>query len=200
MMSARVLKHTHQTGRFYRASERAFEAVIAFYGRTLQVILRHQTATLLVAAGTLVLTTYQFIEIPKGFFPIQDTGIIQGVSEAPQAISFHAMSERQQRLAAIILKDPAVESISSFIGIDGTNLTLNSGRIQINLKPLEERRIDVPRRDRAPPTGTGESMVSPVHATRTGSVRRRPRQLHAISADSRRSEYGRAERLCAAHG
>ena len=142
MMSARVLKHTHQTGRFYRASERAFEAVIAFYGRTLQVILRHQTATLLVAAGTVVLTTYQFIEIPKGFFPIQDTGIIQGVSEAPQAISFPAMSERQQRLAAIILKDPAVESISSFIGIDGTNLTLNSGRIQINLKPLEERRIN----------------------------------------------------------
>jgi multidrug efflux pump len=188
MMSARVLKHTHQTGRFYRASERAFEAVIAFYGRTLQVILRHQTATLLVAAGTLVLTTYQFMEIPKGFFPIQDTGIIQGVSEAPKAISFPAMSERQQRLAAIILKDPEVESISSFIGIDGTNLTLNSGRIRSTGSRWRSAR-STPAMDSPPPTGTGESRWhQPVHATRTGSIRRRPSQPHALQL-TRRSEY-----------
>ena len=201
MMSARVLKHTHQTGRFYRASERAFEAVIAFYGRTLQVILRHQTATLLVAAGTLVLTTYQFIEIPKGFFPIQDTGIIQGVSEAPQAISFPAMSERQQRLAAIILKDPAVESISSFIGIDGTNLTLNSGRIQINLKPLEQRRInasDVIRRlqpELAKVDGINLFMQPVQDLSVEDRVSRTQFQLTLEDPNTRG-----AERLCAAHG
>ncbi len=144
MMSARLLKHVppSRQGRFYQASERAFTAVIAFYGRTLQFVLRHQTVTLLVAAGTLLLTVYQFVEIPKGFFPIQDTGVIQGVSEAAQTISFPAMAERQQQLARIILQDPAVESLSSFIGIDGTNLTLNSGRILINLKPLGRRNIN----------------------------------------------------------
>jgi multidrug efflux pump len=151
MMCARILKHTpeEKQGRFFRASERAFDAVIAFYGRTLQWVLRHQTSTLLVAVGTLVLTILMFIRIPKGFFPIQDTGVIQGVSEAAQTISFKAMAERQQQLARVVLKDPAVDSLSSFIGIDGTNTTLNSGRILINLKPLEERRItasDVIRR------------------------------------------------------
>ena len=123
----------------YRASERAFEAVIAFYGNTLQWVLRWQTATLLVAAGTLALTVWLFVRIPKGFFPIQDTGVIQGVSEAAQTISFPEMSRRQQAASQVILKDPAVASLSSFIGIDGTNTTLNSGRILINLKPLEER-------------------------------------------------------------
>jgi multidrug efflux pump len=151
MMCARLLKYTppEQQGRFYRASEKAFDAVIAFYGRTLQVILRAQTLTLLVAVATLAATILMFIWIPKGFFPIQDTGVIQGISEAGQTISFRAMAERQRELSRIILKDPAVESLSSFIGIDGTNTTLNSGRIQINLKPLEERRIastDVIRR------------------------------------------------------
>ena len=145
MMCARLLKHTppEKQGRFYRASEKAFDAVIAFYGKTLQVILRAQTLTLLVAVGTLAVTILMFLWIPKGFFPIQDTGVIQGVSEAGQTISFDAMAERQRALARVILKDPAVESLSSFIGIDGTNTTLNSGRIQINLKPLEERKINV---------------------------------------------------------
>jgi multidrug efflux pump len=151
MMSARLLKHKspEQQGRMYRASERAFEAVIAVYGRMLRVVLRWQTVTLLVALATFVLTAYQFYTIPKGFFPIQDTGVIQGVSEAAQTVSFPEMSTLQQKLTKVILTDPAVDNLSSFIGIDGTNTTLNSGRILINLKPLEERRIaatDVIRR------------------------------------------------------
>jgi multidrug efflux pump len=143
MMCAKLLKHRlgSQQGRFYRASEYAFEAVIAFYGKTLQWVLRYQTLTLLVAVGTLALTIVMFIYIPKGFFPIQDTGVIQGISEAAQTTSFREMSDRQQALTKVILEDPAVDSLSSFIGIDGTNTTLNSGRIQINLKPLEERKI-----------------------------------------------------------
>jgi multidrug efflux pump len=143
MMCARLLKHKPeaQQGRFYRASERVFESVIAFYGRTLEVILRHQFATLLLTIGTLVATIYLFIIVPKGFFPVQDTGVILGISEAPQTVSFASMATRQQQLVDILLKDPAVESLSSFIGVDGTNTTLNSGRIQINLKPLEQRKI-----------------------------------------------------------
>src|SRR6202030_1196200 len=123
-------------------SERTFQRIIAFYGRTLEVVMRHQPATLVVAVATLVLTILLYLVIPKGFFPVQDTGVILGVSEAPQSISFAAMADRQQALAAVILADPAVESLSSFIGIDGTNTTLNSGRIQINLKPLADRGID----------------------------------------------------------
>jgi multidrug efflux pump len=144
MMCSRLLKHTpeHQQGHFYAASERAFNSVIEFYGRTLRWVLRFQPVTLLVAAGTLALTIVLFLIVPKGFFPIQDTGVIQGISEASEAVSFSQMSERQQALANIILKDPAVESLSSFIGIDGANATLNSGRILINLKPLEQRKID----------------------------------------------------------
>jgi multidrug efflux pump len=144
MMCAKLLRHKadEQRGRFYEASERAFQRVIAFYGRTLQWVLQRQTATLLVALGTLILTIILYVLIPKGFFPVQDTGVIQGISEAPQSISFDAMSQRQQALARVILKDPAVQSLSSFIGVDGTNTTLNSGRIQINLKPLEERKIN----------------------------------------------------------
>jgi multidrug efflux pump len=141
MMSSRLLKskgEQHQ-GRFYKWSERQYERVIQGYGRTLQWVLGHQTATLLVTAGTLVLTILLYIVVPKGFFPVQDTGVILGISEAPQNISFAAMSDRQQQLARVILKDPDVLSLSSFIGIDGTNLTMNSGRIQINLKPRDER-------------------------------------------------------------
>jgi len=151
MMCAKLLKHKPeaQQGRLFRASERAFESMIALYGTILRFVLRWQTATLLVAAGTLAFTVYQFYTIPKGFFPIQDTGVIQGVSEAAQTISFPEMASLQQRLTKVILKDPAVENLSSFIGIDGTNTTLNSGRILINLKPLEQRKIsasDVIRR------------------------------------------------------
>jgi len=150
-MCARLLKHTpeEQQGRFYQASGRAFDKIIAFYGRTLQVVLRFQTTTLLVAAATLVLTILLYFVVPKGFFPIQDTGVIQGISEAAQTVSFPEMSELQRKLADVILQDPAVESLSSFIGIDGTNTTLNSGRILINLKPLDQRRIsasDIVRR------------------------------------------------------
>jgi multidrug efflux pump len=151
MMCAKLLKHKdeREEGRLFRASERAFEKIIEFYGRTLRVILRFQTITLLVALATLAVTILLYIYIPKGFFPIQDTGVIQGVSESAQTISFQEMSDRQQALGHVILQDPAVESLSSFIGIDGTNETLNSGRIQINLKPLDQRKIsasDVIRR------------------------------------------------------
>ncbi|WP_026853059.1 MdtB/MuxB family multidrug efflux RND transporter permease subunit [Geothrix fermentans] len=141
MMCAKLLKHTpaSEQGRFYQSSERVFQRVIAFYGRTLTWVLKHQTGTLVVALATLASTVLLYLAIPKGFFPVQDTGVLLGISEAPQTVSFPAMAERQQALAAEILKDPAVESLSSFIGIDGTNTTLNSGRIQINLKPLEER-------------------------------------------------------------
>jgi multidrug efflux pump len=143
MMCSKLLKHKPEAsqGRFYRASERAFNAVIAFYGKTLKWVLGWQLATLIVAAATLGLTIFLFFVIPKGFFPIQDTGVIQGVSEAAQSVSFPEMSSQQQRLTKIILQDPAVDNLSSFIGIDGTNTTLNSGRILINLKPLAARKI-----------------------------------------------------------
>ncbi|HXM08341.1 MAG TPA: efflux RND transporter permease subunit [Terriglobales bacterium] len=151
MMSARILRHEpkEQQGRIYQASERVFERMIAFYGRTLKVVLEYQTITLFVALGTLVLTVFLYIVIPKGFFPVQDTGVIQGISQASQTISFTAMSEKQQELAKVILQDPAVQSLSSFIGADGTNTTLNSGRMSINLKPLSDRDLsasDVIRR------------------------------------------------------
>jgi multidrug efflux pump len=141
MMCSRILRHNpeSQQTRFYRASEHLFNSMIAFYGRTLRVVLRYQTTTLLIALGTLVLTVFLYIVIPKGFFPVQDTGVIQGISQAPPAVSFEAMKEKQQALAKIILQDPAVESVASFIGVDGINTTLNSGRISINLKPLDER-------------------------------------------------------------
>ena len=144
MMCARILRHTpkEQQGRFYKASERVFENMIAFYGRTLKFVLGYQTITLLVAAATLVLTIVLYIVIPKGFFPTQDTGEIQGISQAPATISFAAMEQKQQQLAHIILQDPAVESLSSFIGADGTNTTLNSGRMSINLKPVGTRNLN----------------------------------------------------------
>jgi multidrug efflux pump len=141
MMSARLLRPPSEQGRFYAASERFFRSMIEGYARTLRWVLDHQTATLWVAIGTLAATVFLYRIVPKGFFPVQDTGVILGVSEAPPTVSFAAMSERQQRLAAAILRDPAVESLSSFIGVDGVNTTLNVGRIQINLKPLEERGV-----------------------------------------------------------
>ena len=141
MLCAKLLRHKKdaEEGRFYKASEKVFEKTIAFYGKTLTWVLRYRTATLLVAAGTLVVTILLYIAIPKGFFPVQDTGQIQGVSEADQSVSFSQMSRLQQRLADAILKDPAVQSLSSFIGVDGTNTTLNAGRIQINLKSIAQR-------------------------------------------------------------
>jgi multidrug efflux pump len=141
MMSAKLLKREDPSrqGKLYKATGRFFERMIAFYGRTLQVILRHQTVTLIVTVGTLLLTFLLYYYIPKGFFPVQDTGVILGISEAPQSISFSAMAQGQQALAAVILKDPDVVSLSSFIGVDGTNATPNSGRIQINLKARDKR-------------------------------------------------------------
>ncbi|HCU17523.1 MdtB family multidrug transporter [Hafnia paralvei ATCC 29927] len=141
MMCARMLSHEslRKQNRFSRASERFFERVIAKYGEWLKVVLNHPMLTLGVALSTLVLTVLLYIFIPKGFFPIQDNGLIQGTVQAPQSVSFSEMAQRQQKLAAEILKDPDVASLSSFIGVDGTNATLNSGRLQINLKPLDER-------------------------------------------------------------
>jgi multidrug efflux pump len=143
MMCSRILKDKSvaQQSRFYHWSEKVFNNIIAWYGRTLQVVLRHRFITLLVTIGTLVGTILLFVVIPKGFFPVQDTGVILGISEAPETVSFTSMAQRQQQLVDILLKDPAVDNISSFIGVDGTNTTLNSGRIQINLKPLDVRKI-----------------------------------------------------------
>ena len=143
MMCAKLLRHTpeEKQSRFYHASGAFYERVIERYGVWLTWVLERQTATLLVAIGTLVFTVVLYIIVPKGFFPLQDTGVIQGISEAPQSISFPAMAARQQELAKVILKDPDVENLSSFIGVDGVNTTLNSGRIQINLKPHDQRNV-----------------------------------------------------------
>jgi multidrug efflux pump len=143
MMCSRLLrqKSDEKQGRFYLASERVFEKIIEWYGVTLTWVLQFRWLTLLVAASTLVFTIWLYVVVPKGFFPVQDTGVIQGISEASQRISFSAMAGKQEELARVILKDPAVASLSSFIGVDGSNTTLNSGRIQINLKPLDERHV-----------------------------------------------------------
>jgi multidrug efflux pump len=144
MMCAKLLKHKPESeqGRLFHWSETVFNSIINGYARTLDVVLRHQPLTLFVAIITLGLTLYLYIILPKGFFPVQDTGVILGISEAPQTISFGAMADRQQALARAILQDTDdVDNLSSFIGVDGTNTTLNSGRIQINLKPIEQRKI-----------------------------------------------------------
>src|SRR5581483_10218395 len=145
MMSARLLRHVpeERRSRLHQASERVFERAIQAYGRTLRRVLDHQPATLAVTIAVLLLTIVLYVVVPKGFFPVQDTGLILGISEAPQSISFQAMAERQQALVRAISKDPAVASVSSFVGIDGTNTTLNNGRIQIALKALAERRDGV---------------------------------------------------------
>ncbi len=141
MMSSKLLRHVKESDRgwFYRKSEAFFEWVIARYGIVLRWVLRHQFATLMVTLGTLVLTVVLYIVVPKGFFPVQDTGQILGVSEASEDVSFEAMAQRQQQLVNVILQDPDVASVSSFIGVDGINTTLNSGRVQINLKPHDDR-------------------------------------------------------------
>ncbi|OJB82072.1 multidrug transporter subunit MdtB [Yersinia ruckeri] len=146
MMCARMLNYEslRKQNRLSRASETFFNWIIAHYAAGLKKVLRHQWLTLGVALGTLVLTVLLYLIIPKGFFPIQDNGLIQGTLEAPQSVSFSNMAERQQQVAAIILQDPAVESLTSFVGVDGTNATLNNGRLQINLKPLNQRAERVP--------------------------------------------------------
>jgi multidrug efflux pump len=144
MMSARLLQRVpeEKQGRFYRASQRVFDRVIARYGQMLNWVLDRQGATLIVFLATLALTVILYIAVPKGFFPVQDTGVIQAISDASQSVSFNAMAERQQALARAILEDPAVDSLSSFIGVDGANATLNSGRMLINLKPKSNRDLD----------------------------------------------------------
>ena len=144
MMCSKLLRHVpeEKQGRFYHQSGLFFERVIARYGEMLTWVFDHQKATLVVAISTLLLTILLYIAIPKGFFPVQDTGMILGISEAPQSISFSAMAERQQALAKLILQDKAVESLYSFIGVDGTNVTLNSGRMMINLIPKNKRNLD----------------------------------------------------------
>jgi len=144
MMCARLLKREpepSEQSRFYRASGAWIDWLIEAYGNKLRWVLKHQPLTLLVAIATLGLTVYLYLIVPKGFFPVQDTGVIQAISEAPQSISFAAMSERQQALAKVILEDPDVASLSSYIGVDGDNATLNSGRLLINLKPTAERKL-----------------------------------------------------------
>ncbi len=161
--------------------------MIAFYGRTLKFVLRFQTITLLVALATLLLTVFLYIIIPKGFFPVQDTGVIQGISQAPPTISSQAMAEKQQELAKVVLEDPAVESLSSFIGADGTNTTTNSGRMSINLKPLDQRKIsasDVIRRLKIQ-AGPGSGNPA-VHGTGAEHHRGRPGEPHAIPVHARR--------------
>jgi len=143
MACAKILRRHDETKEtlFERKNREWFDALVRGYDRSLNVVLDHQPLTLVVAVGTLVLTIVLYIAIPKGFFPIQDTGLIQGISEAAQSISYPAMAQRQQALAAAILKDPDVDSLSSFIGVDGTNSTLNSGRFLINLKPHDSRQL-----------------------------------------------------------
>ncbi|MFJ3111981.1 MdtB/MuxB family multidrug efflux RND transporter permease subunit [Pseudomonas putida] len=144
MMCARLLKREpkeEEQSRFYRASGAWIDWLIKHYGSALQWVLKHQPLTLLVAVASLALTIFLYMVVPKGFFPVQDTGVIQGISEAPQSTSFAAMSERQQALSKVILQDPAVQSLSSYIGVDGDNATLNSGRLLINLKPHGERDV-----------------------------------------------------------
>lgn len=141
MMCAKLLRHVpdEKQGAFYKKAGAVIDWLIEYYGKGLTFVLRHQIATLLVAVATFVLTVVLYIVIPKGFFPEQDTGVIQGISEASQNISFKAMAERQQKLVDVILENPNVVSLSSYIGVDGDNTTLNSGRILINLKPHDAR-------------------------------------------------------------
>ena len=198
MMSARILHHipADKQSRFAQMSERAFDRMIGFYSRTLKFVLGYQAITLFVALGTLILTVILYIVIPKGFFPVQDTGVIQGISQASQSIGSQSMVEKQKELAKVILEDPAVESLSSFIGADGTNTTLNSGRFSINLKPLDKRKMsasDVIRRlSKKIANGAGHR---PVHVAGAEHHRRRPREPHPISVHAGGSRSERAESL-----
>ena len=198
MLCSRLLRHkpAAEQGRLFQASEHGWQKVIDSYGRTLQWVLKHQTVTLFVAGATFVLTTWLYIIVPKGFFPIQDTGIIQGISEASQTISFPAMAQRQQQLAQVILKDPAVQSLSSFIGIDGTNTTLNSGRI-LNQSQIFGRTPNERLRCNPPITAaTGTNRWHEVvYATRAGFNGRRSGQPHTIPIHSRRSRPERVEHM-----
>jgi multidrug efflux pump len=202
MMCARLLKHMPESeqNRFHRASGRLLERVIAAYDRSLTRVLKHQGLTLTVAAATMVLTVVLYAWAPKGFFPIQDTGVILGISQAPQSISFTAMAERQRALAAEILKDPAVTSLSSFIGIDGVNTTINSGRILVNLKPAAERGLsaaEVCRRlGRALASVEGiELFLQPVQDLSVDARVARTHYQYTLDSPSAENLYQQAPRL-----
>src|SRR5262249_4606434 len=140
MMCAHLLRpHDPNVGGFARVFERGFDAMVRFYDRGLRWVLRHQKLTLAATIGTVATTALLAVIVPKGFFPRQDTGLLLGVSDAPPDVSFASMMERQRSLAQVVLQDPDVVSLSSFIGADGTNATTNSGRMSITLKPRSER-------------------------------------------------------------
>ena len=198
MACAKLLKpetETHENA-FQRYSREGFDRIIEVYGHALNWVLDRQTFVLLIALGTFALTAVLYIVIPKGFFPLQDTGVIQAISEAPQSVSYAAMAERQQQLASVILKDPDVESLSSFIGVDGTNTTLNSGRILINLKPHDQRKSDIAHGDAA---HQGQHRVADRHhalyAAGSGSDDRRHRQPDAIPVHPAGCRSGAAGRM-----
>jgi multidrug efflux pump len=190
MLCAKLLRQRpdNERGSVYQTSGRLFERVVQLYGRLLNRVLDHQGATLLVAGVTLVLTIVLYVYIPKGFFPVQDTGLIQGITEAPESISFAAMAERQQALARVVLADPAVTSLSSFIGVDGTNTTLNSGRMLINLKARDQRAgagevIDRLKQALAPLTGITLYLQPVQDLTIESSVSRAQYQIAVQDAD-----------------
>jgi multidrug efflux pump len=141
MMCAKLVRHhePEDVPAWSRKAGAFFDGVISKYGTMLTWVLDRQALTLGVAVATLVLTVFLYIVIPKGFFPVQDTGLIQVITEGSESASYEAMSKGQQAVANAILKDPAVESLSSFVGVDGSNTTLNAGRMLVNLKPREDR-------------------------------------------------------------
>ena len=203
MACAKLLKpetETHENA-FQRYSREGFDRIIEVYGTALNWVLDRQTFVLLIALGTFALTALLYIVIPKGFFPLQDTGVIQAISEAPQSVSYAAMAERQQQLASVILKDPDVESLSSFIGVDGTNTTLNSGRILINLKPHDQRKSDIAHGDAA---HQEQHRVADrhhaLHAAGSGPDDRRHRQPDAIPVHPAGCRSGAAGRMDAQTG
>jgi multidrug efflux pump len=197
MMCAKILRHRRpsEMSALARHSQQWFDGLIAGYGRLLTRVLDHQPLTLLVAVGTLGLTVFLYIVIPKGFFPVQDTGLLQGISQAPPSVSFEAMAQRQQALASAILKDPDVVSLSSFIGVDGTNPTLNTGRFLINLKPRDQRRTsasDVIRRlDRETQEVSGISLyMQPVQDLTIDATVSRS-QYQFVLEDANPSEFAK---------
>ena len=203
MACAKLLKpetEAHENA-FQRYSREGFDKIIELYGHALNWVLDRQTFVLLIALGTFALTAYLYIIIPKGFFPLQDTGVIQAISEAPQSVSYAAMAERQQQLASVILKDPDVDSLSSFIGVDGTNTTLNSGRILINLKPYDERKSGITAvMQRIKDVDGIADRHHPLHAAGAGPDHRRHRQPHAIPVHPAGRRSGATGRMDAETG
>ena len=183
MMCARLVRHRPEQdrSRFDLAAERGFNWVIGRYDRALTVVLEHQALTLIVAIATMAVTVFLYVIVPKGFFPVQDTGVLQGISVAAQTASFGAMAQHQQALAAAILKDPDVVSLSSFIGVDGANTTLNSGRFLINLKPKDDRSLNA--------TEIGRRLQQEVENVAGVSLYLQPVQDLTIDAAINRTQY-----------